>query len=145
MINERIVKVVNNGADHSYRIGAFYKVSQTPSTSANCIKLEEIIKVVGLPLPTGSNIYLTDCEFIDVFTNNEELIAFLKVREAELTSKMLKDLTKLVSLKDQIKMMKDFGSKEEYIVSRISDCKEALSSDEDEGCKQIVELLAHLV
>lgn len=145
MINDQIVKVVNNGAGHSYRVGAYYKVSKIPASSSNSLKLEEIIKVQGItPLPTGSTIYITDCEFIDIFTANEEFASFLKVRLDQLTATMIGSLATLVSFKAGLKMMADFGSKEEYVVSRISECKETLSSSEDEGCKKIVELLAHL-
>lgn len=142
MLNEQVVKVINISGGHNYKVGEFYTIG-TPLSNSGNVKLLEIIKVPGI-LFTGNNIQSHDFEYIDVFSDNEEFIAFLKQREELIFNKILTDLKAAILLKEEIKQVAEFSSKEDYMIGSITKCKDALSDDEDEGCKQIVSLLASL-
>ena len=142
ILNKQVVKIINLSGGHNYKRGEFYTID-TPLSSSGNVKLLEIMKVPGV-VSTGNNIRPSDFEYIDVFSGNEEFIAFLKQREELILSKLLTDLKAVTLLKEEIKQVAEFSSKEEYMLHCITKCKDALSDDEDESCKQIVTLLASL-
>ena len=85
MFGEEIVKVTGNTSGHNYTIGDYYTISRIQAASSY-LKLEAIlprISVQGIVLQgNGHNIQTNDFVRVDPFTDNEELVAFLKEKEA---------------------------------------------------------------
>lgn len=143
ILNEQIVKVIGTTSGHNYRAGEFYKMSKLAPTSAGSVRLLEIIKIPGISF-SGNNIRPSDFEHIDVFSDNEEFTAFIKRKEELIFNQLLADLKVAILFKEESKRVIEFSSKDDYIIDCITKCKDGLSDDEDERCKQIVSLLASL-
>ena len=144
LVNEEIVKITGRESGHNYVLGEFYTMGvKGRSTTSSCTLLE-LIKIPGISF-IGNSIRPTDFEVIDVFSNNEEFLAFVKRKEAAILKEVIVGLKRSVMLKEDLKGITAFANKEEYLVDCITQCKDSLADDEDANCKEIVTLLTRLV
>lgn len=150
MFGEAIVKITGNTCGHNYIVGDFYFISRIQS-QVGYNKLETIlpnINIQGIIIQgSGNNIQSSDFVRVDTFVDNEELVTFLKEKEATLLTSVISVVEKVITFKEEVKKISDFANKEEYIASRIKECKDSLSeegvSDDEQGTK-ILALLATL-
>ena len=147
MFGDTIVKVTSNTCGHNYIIGDFYFISRVQAQSGYH-KLLAILPKINLQGSTlqdnGNNIDGSNFVRVDTFGSNEELVAFLKEKEAILLASVISAVKEAVSFREEIKKITDFDNKEDYMTSRIQECKDALSKDcasEDDQGKQILALL----
>ena len=150
MFGEPIVKVVGNSAGHNYTIGDYYFISRVQAQSG-MHRLDPIIPKVNIQgiliQGSGNNIHTQDFVRVDPFADNEELITFLKEKEASLLDSAVAIVEKAIAFKEEVSKIADFASKEDYLASRIKDCQTALKDtglNEDEQSKKILALLATL-
>jgi hypothetical protein len=150
MFGEEIVKVTGNTCGHNYMIGDFYTISRVQA-QPGYHRLEPIlpdINVQGLVLQTGgNNIQSSDFIRVDPFNDNEELITFLREKEAVLLTSVVGAVENAISFKEEIKKIADFDNKEDYVASRIQACKDSFSEEDvsdDEQSKKILTLLSTL-
>ncbi len=150
MFGEAIVKVIGNTSGHNYMVGEFYTISKVQAQS-NYHKLDPIICKINAQghvlIGNGNNIQTADFVRVDPFVDNEELLSFLREQEATLLTSVLGAVEKAVAFKEEISKIADFSNKEEYMASRIKECKDSLSEEgisDDEQGKKILALLSTL-
>lgn len=148
MFGKAIVKVIGNSCGHNYIVGDFYTISgvATPGSSQRLDPLLPMVNTYGTILPgSGSSIQVTDFVRVDPFSDNEELVSFLKEKESVLLTSVLGAIERAISFKEEVKKITDFSNIEEYMTSRITACKASLSEEgisDDEQGKKILALLA---
>ena len=150
MFGDTIVKVVSNTCGHNYVVGDFYFISRIQAQGGYS-RLVPILPKINLQGSTlqdnGNNIEGSNFTEVDAFGSNEELVTFLKDKEAILLSSVISAVKETVSFREEIKKITNFDNKEDYMASRIQECKDALSKDgisEDDQSKQILTLLTTL-
>ncbi len=150
MFGEEIVKVTGNTCGHNYVIGDFYTISRVQAQSGYH-KLDPILAKINtqgtILASSGNNIQHHDFVRVDPFVDNEELVTFLKEKEATLLASVVIVVEKAISFKEEVKKIADFDNKEDYMASRIKACKDAFGADgisDDEQSKKILTLLATL-
>ena len=150
MFGEPIVKVVANTGGHNYTIGDFYFISRIQA-QAGYLKLDPILPKVNaqgaIIQGNGNNIHTQDFVRVDPFVDNEELVTFLKEKESLLFGSIVTVVEKAIAFKEEVAKISDFDSKEDYLASRIKECKDSLKDGgltDDEQGKKILSLLATL-
>lgn len=150
MFGEEIVKVTGNTCGHNYIIGDFYTVSRLQAQSGYH-RLEPILPKIneqGIVIQgSGNNIQSQDFVRVDPFVANEELITFLREKEASLLTSVVSAVEKVISFKEEVKKIALFDNKEEYMASRIKECQDSLSEEgvsDDDQSKKILALLTTL-
>lgn len=152
MFDDKIVVIRRNTSGHNYTMGSYYTLGKAapigPNASVRLAPLFKPVNRIGHILPSGNTIKTADFDVVDVFGGDDtDFMAFLKAKQTEAVAAVVAELRQAVTLKENIRKITEFSSKEEYILSRIKDCKDSLEGEpnDDAQSKEIVTLLASLV